>query len=108
MRMKTTPRSTKLHPLQRPELRGNALEEMLFNLLATEACDGLIHKSETDDLPRIFGRNASCLEVKNLFITDLPRGRTVRAFDLVGIDFEAWHRVGFGLVASEKVATGLV
>jgi len=46
--------------------------------------------------------------VEKFFGVDLARGCAVGAADFVGEDFEAGHRVGFGLVAEEEVADLLV
>ena len=52
--------------------------------------------------------DAAGFEVEEFFVADGATGAAVAAFDLIGVDFEAWHGVGLGFLAVDEVAAGLV
>ena len=52
--------------------------------------------------------NSAGAEIKHFVFVDLPAGGAVTATDVVGHDFQPGHRVGFGIVAEEKVAHFLI
>ncbi len=61
-----------------------------------------------DELAGADGIDAAGAEIEDFLIVDLRGGAAVRAFHLVGVDFQAGHGVGLAGVAHQQVAAGLI
>src|SRR6266446_2908304 len=81
---------------------------MISDLLMIEPLNHFVQKSTNNETLRDWNGNAAGTEVKKLVFVDLAGGGTVGATDVVGENFEAGHRVRFGVVAQEKVAHLLI
>ena len=53
-------------------------------------------------------RDTAGAEIKEFVLVDLAAGSAMAATNVVGQNFEPGHRVGFGIVAQEKVADLLI
>jgi hypothetical protein len=82
--------------------------QMISYRLVIEALNDLVQEAADDEALGGWDRNAAGTEIKKLIRVDLAGGGTVRATDVVGENFKAGHRVGFGIVAQEKIAHFLI
>ena len=73
-----------------------------------EALDDFVQETGDDEALGDWSRNAAGAEIEEFVLVDLTGGGAVGAPDVVGQNFEAGHRVRFGVVAQEKVAHLLI
>ena len=66
-----------------------------------EPLNHFVQETGDDEALRDFRRNAATAQIKKFVFIDLAAGRAVRATDIVRQDFEAGHRVRFGIVAQK-------
>jgi len=73
-----------------------------------ERKEGYFRETANDQVLRGLNWNASRAKIKEFVLVDLPAGGAVTATNVVGQDFESGHRVGFGIIAQEKIPNLLV
>ena len=70
---------------------------------ALDALDDFAGEGVDQHLPRRVHADASRAQIKNALVIQLADGRAVRAFNVVGIDFQLRFRVGRRIVGKQKV-----
>ena len=73
-----------------------------------EALDDFVQETGDDEVLGDLHRNAAGAEIEEFVLVDLAAGSAMAATNVVGQNFEPGHRVGFGVVAQEKIAHFLV
>lgn len=86
----------------------DALFDEVAEGCVVEAGEGVFEEPLDDELAGVVVVDAAGFEVEEFFVADGAAGAAVAAFDLIGIDFQAGHGVGFGFLAVDEVAAGLV
>src|SRR5436190_8989679 len=81
---------------------------MISYRLMIEPLNHFVQKSADDEALRDGDGNAAGTEVKKFVFVDLARGGAVSATDVVCENFEAGHRVRFGIITQEKIADLLI
>src|SRR4029453_2069634 len=67
-----------------------------------------VQKTGDDEALGDWHGNTPGAQIKKFVFIDLPGGCAVGATDIVSEDFEAGHRVRFGVIAQEKIANFLI
>ena len=81
---------------------------MISDRWMIETLDDFVQKTgDEETLSHVCG-NAARAQIEKLIFVDLTGRSAMSATDVVGEDFEAGHRIRFGVVAQEKVANFLV
>jgi len=73
-----------------------------------EALNDFIQKAGHNEALSHRDRDTACAQIEEFVFIDLAGSRPVGATDVVGENFQARHRVRFGVVAEEKIANFLI
>ena len=86
----------------------NAGDDHVGDGAVAEFGEGVGEEAFDDELAAFAIGDAAGFEVEEFFVADGAAGSSVAAFNLIGVDFEAGKAGGFGFVAVEEIAAGLV
>ena len=81
---------------------------MITNHGVIEALDYFVEESGNEEALGDLRGNSAGAKIKKFVFVDLARGCAMGATDVVRQDFEARHRISFGVIAEEKVANLLI
>lgn len=73
-----------------------------------EALNYFVQKTGDDETLCCGDRNTASAQIEELVFIDLTGSRTVGATDVVGENFEPWHRIGFCIVTQQEVTNFLI
>src|SRR6266536_785526 len=73
-----------------------------------EALNDFVQKTGDDEALCNRHWNTASAKIKKFVFVDLAGSRPVAATDVVGEDFQAGHRIGFGIVAQQEIAHFLI
>ena len=73
-----------------------------------EALDDFVQETDDDEVLGDLDRDTAGPEIEEFVLVDLTAGGAVGATNVVGQNFEPGHRVGFGVIAQEKIADFLI
>src|SRR3954454_3397305 len=82
--------------------------DLLAERFATDAVDNFSRKRMDQHAASCFQTDAAGAEVENGFVVQLPDGRTVGAFHIIGVNLKLRLGVGGGVVRKEQILVGLL